>query len=106
MVGTFAVGSAASFWLTSDQENAYWAYELCPALMQQLGPTLGVPIDPVTLKIDTNVLGPRDIRDLVGSDKIRLEFPQPDGTMLVAEALPMEPFPHPVQQAELVRVVT
>ncbi|KAH9260259.1 hypothetical protein BASA81_001428 [Batrachochytrium salamandrivorans] len=47
-----------------DDENAYWAYELCPVLMQKLGPTLGVPIDPATLKIDTNVLGPRDIRDL------------------------------------------
>lgn len=109
VVGTAAVAAAASFWLTSDQENAYWAYDLSPTLMQTLGPKLGVPIDPSTGQIDKNILGPRDIRDLVGEDKIDIEIVYKNGTKEVKQGLPMQPLHELISNAhnefDRVRVV-
>ena len=80
---------SASFWLSLDRENIYRAYELYPEVMKVLGSHLGVP----TLsngEIDTEALGPRDVRDLVGKEVLPLTVKLADGSQLNVDALALE----------------
>jgi len=81
-VGSAAFASAASYWLNSDRENAYRAEEAFPAAVTLFGPYLGLPIDPKTGRIDRQILGPRDVRDLVG-DRVTVEVTTRSGVRFV-----------------------
>ena len=82
VVGGTALGSVASYWLSLDRENAYWTQDMFPSAISIVGPYLGLPVDPKTGRLDREVLGPRDVRDLVG-EKVDLELQLKNGVHFV-----------------------
>lgn len=57
--------------------------------MQQFGARLGVPMD-AEGRINRLLLGPRDVRDLVGEEKIAIRIRLENGDSLVTEAYPQD----------------
>ena len=82
-VGGTATATALSYWLSLNRENAYWTQDKFPWLVRTLGPYLGLPVDPKTGELNREVLGPRDVRDMVG-EIVELEIRLGDGTVVVS----------------------
>jgi hypothetical protein len=81
--GSAAITSALSYWLNASSENAYYAQDVFPSFITYFGGHLGLPVDPKTGELDRNVLGPRDIRDLVG-EKVNLDVQLKNGVKFVS----------------------
>jgi hypothetical protein len=83
-VGSAALSTAVSYWVNLDRENAYRFQDELPSIVKHAGGYLGLPVDPATGELDREVLGPRDVRDLVGED-VELLLRLKDGSRIVSD---------------------
>jgi len=83
IVGGLGFTAAASYWLNLDRENAYWVQDVFPTFIRVIGPYLGLPVNDKTGELNRAILGPRDVRDLVGT-RIDLEMKLKNGVTFVS----------------------